>query len=62
MRNNDVEKDTSSSDNEGIWNGDMPYDNVRNSKVNASEAEDEADADAAVVADDNYDNDNNNVC
>ena len=45
-----------------VWNGDMPYDNVRNSKVNASEAEDEAeaDADAAVVADDNY-NDNNNV-
>ena len=49
-----------------VWNGDMPYDNVRNSKVNASEAEAEdeaeADADAAVVADDNYNDDNNNVC
>ena len=45
-----------------VWNGDMPDDNVRNSKVNASEAEDEADADAdaAIVADDNY-NDHNNV-
>ena len=53
------------------WNGMVWYGmvichtiNVRNSKVNASEAEDEneADADAAVVADDNYNDDNNNVC
>ena len=30
--------------NSMVWNGDMPYDNVRNSKVNESEADAEADA------------------